>query len=176
MTQIRIAGCVNDSIVDGPGLRYTIFTQGCPHHCNGCHNPETWDVNGGKIANTEDILRQISTNPLLSGVTFSGGEPFIQAEALAPLAHDIKGLGLELAIYTGFTFEHLLSLNNADINALLSYADVLIDGKFDLSQRSLALDFKGSSNQRTIDVPKSLKKGKVILEKSERWNPSQYAI
>lgn len=169
MTRLRISGCVNDSIVDGPGLRYTIFTQGCPHHCPGCHNPQTHDFKGGKLVNIKNISKEIKANPLLSGVTFSGGEPFLQAKKLIPLAKEIKAMGLEIACYTGFLFEELFSSKVEGGQELLKYIDVLIDGKFVLNQRSLELMFKGSKNQRTICVPKSLESGKVVLEKSDRW-------
>ena len=175
MAKLRISGCVNDSIVDGPGLRFTLFTQGCPHNCPGCHNPQTHDFKGGYNASIKKIFAQIKANPLLSGVTFSGGEPFVQAKALVPLAKMIKEKGLELACYTGFVFEQLASDQVKGARELLNYIDVLIDGKFVLSQRSLDLAFKGSKNQRTINVPQSLKEGKVVLEKSERWtkNPKK---
>lgn len=169
MAKLRISGCVNDSIVDGPGLRFTLFTQGCPHNCPGCHNPQTHDFKGGYNASIKKIFAQIKANPLLSGVTFSGGEPFVQAKTLVPLAKMIKEAGLELACYTGFVFEQLASDQVKGSRELLNYIDVLIDGKFVLSQRSLDLAFKGSKNQRTINVPQSLKEGKVVLEKSERW-------
>lgn len=175
MAKLRISGCVNDSIVDGPGLRFTLFTQGCPHNCPGCHNPQTHDFKGGYNASIKKIFAQIKANPLLSGVTFSGGEPFMQAKTLVPLAKMIKEAGLELACYTGFVFEQLASDQVKGARELLNYIDVLIDGKFVLSQRSLDLAFKGSKNQRTINVPQSLKEGKVVLEKSERWtkNPKK---
>lgn len=175
MAKLRISGCVNDSIVDGPGLRFTLFTQGCPHNCPGCHNPQTHDFKGGYNASIKKIFAQIKANPLLSGVTFSGGEPFVQAKTLVPLAKMIKDAGLELACYTGFVFEQLASDQVKGARELLNYIDVLIDGKFVLSQRSLDLAFKGSKNQRTINVPLSLKEGKVVLEKSERWtkNPKK---
>ena len=105
--ELRIAGTANDSIVDGPGIRFTIFTQGCPHHCEGCHNPQTHDFSGGKLADTDELLDRIRSNPLLDGVTFSGGEPFCQAEALAELGSRIRSLGLNIVTYTGYTFEEL---------------------------------------------------------------------
>ena len=105
--ELRIAGTANDSIVDGPGIRFTIFTQGCPHHCEGCHNPQTHDFSGGTITDTDELLNRIKSNPLLDGVTFSGGEPFCQAEALAELGTKIKALGLNIVTYTGYTFEVL---------------------------------------------------------------------
>ena len=107
MSELRIAGLVNDSIVDGPGIRYTIFVQGCPHHCPGCHNPDTHSFSGGSITDTGELLEKIKQNPLLDGVTFSGGEPFCQAAVLAELGKQIKQLGLNIVTYTGYTFEEL---------------------------------------------------------------------
>ncbi len=169
MSKLKIAGLANDSIVDGPGLRFTIFTQGCPHHCEGCHNPETHNFKGGEKISSKKIFKKIASNPLLTGVTFSGGEPFMQAKELLPLAKKIKELGLEIAAYSGFLFEQLEKDCVKGAKDLLSYIDVLIDGKFVLKERSLSLKYKGSKNQRTVDVKSSLEKGKVILEKSERW-------
>ena len=170
MSKIRIAGYVNDSITDGPGLRFTLFTQGCPHKCEGCHNPYTHDVNGGYEIEVEEIINKINENPLLSGVTLSGGEPILQAEKLIKLAKAVKAKGLNLALYSGFTFEQLIEKNSTPINELLSYVDVLIDGKFELNNRSLDLKFKGSTNQRVIDVQKSLKLGKVVEMENSSWN------
>lgn len=170
MKKLRISGIVNDSIVDGPGLRLCVFTQGCPHHCPGCHNPQTHDYKGGRKISIRKIEKDILANPLLTGITFSGGEPFIQAKQLLPLAKFIKEKGLELASYTGFLFEELYNNKVPFARELLNYIDVLIDGKFVLAQRSLNLKFKGSKNQRTIDVQASLKEGKAVLSTNEKWN------
>ncbi len=167
--RLRISGIVQDSIVDGPGLRYSIFTQGCPHHCEGCHNPQTHPYKGGKKISIRKIKKDILANPLLQGVTLSGGDPFVQAKALLPIAKFIKERGLELACYTGYLFEMLNSESIPFAKELLSYIDILIDGKFILSQKSLDLKFKGSRNQRTIDVQASLKEGKVVLSTDPRW-------
>lgn len=158
---LRLAGAIKESIVDGYGLRYVIFTQGCPHHCKGCHNPQTHDFNKGYLQDLASLYDEICKNPLLQGVTFSGGEPFMQAKNLSILAKHIKALGLDLTIYTGFTYEELLQ--EQAMKELLVLADVLIDGKFILEQKDLSLKFKGSKNQRIIDVAKSLEQGKVIL-------------
>lgn len=166
---IRIAGTVNDSITDGPGIRYTIFTQGCPHHCPACHNPQTWDFAGGVEVAYTDLLAEIKKNPLLKGITLSGGEPLIQAAALIPLARAVRDMGLEIAIYTGYTFEQLLEMNNPDIMALLHLADTLIDGPFLLAERNLELNFRGSSNQRILNLPLSLAQKKAVIETAERW-------
>ena len=170
MARLRISGLMNNSIVDGPGLRYTIFTQGCPHKCEGCHNPQTHPFKGGKKINIKKIEKEIETSKLLYGVTFSGGEPFVQAKSLIPLAKFIKEKGLELACYTGFLFEHLISGQVPFAKELLQYVDILIDGKFVLSQKSLNLKFKGSKNQRTIDVPSSLQEGQVVISQNPKWN------
>lgn len=161
---IRLSGVVSESIVDGPGLRFAIFTQGCPHHCKGCHNPETHDFDGGRLADTDLIIKKIKENPLLSGVTFSGGEPFCQPEPLADMAVKLKKDGYHLLAFTGYRFEKLLEMSeeNQSIKTLLKNLDIIIDGKFELDKRSLDLTFKGSSNQRTIDVAQSLEAGKVI--------------
>lgn len=169
MIKLRISGLVNDSIVDGPGLRYTIFTQGCPHNCQGCHNPQTHPFKGGKKISIKKIIKEIDSNPLLYGVTFSGGEPFIQAKALLPVAKHIKEKNLELACYTGFLFEHLNSNQLPFAQELLKYIDILIDGKFVISQKSLDCKFKGSRNQRTIDVQKSIQENKTIISKNPKW-------
>ena len=148
----------------------TVFVQGCPHHCPGCHNPETHDFKGGYIMPCETILQRIRANPLLSGVTFSGGEPFCQAAALIPLGEKIKELGLELAIYTGYTWEELVAEIRDEWMRLLRLADILVDGRFRLEQRSLDLKFRGSANQRILDVRKSLAAGRAVLDSSARWN------
>jgi len=167
---LRLAGVVNDSITDGPGIRLTVFVQGCPHHCPGCHNPQTWPFTDGELVSPAEIMAQIAANPLLTGVTFSGGEPLAQADALLPLARLIKQRGLELAIYTGYTFERLLELNDPAINQLLELTDTLIDGPFILAQRNLELNFRGSANQRILKAAESLAAGQPIPETAERWH------
>lgn len=161
--ELRIAGTVNDSIVDGPGIRFTVFVQGCPHNCRGCHNPQTHDFNGGTITDTEELLEKIKSNPLLDGVTFSGGEPFCQAGALASLGKEIKKLGLNIVTYTGYTFEQLYSSREQNNwNNLLEITDILIDGPFILEQKDWEIKFRGSSNQRYIDCQKSLEQGIAV--------------
>lgn len=166
---IRISGLVPESIVDGPGLRLTLFTQGCSHRCEGCHNPQTHDPAGGYESSVREIFAQIEKNPLLSGVTLSGGEPFLQAGALLPLAERIKGQGLNLAVYSGYTLEELLEKEPAEpaVGALLRLCDVLVDGRFILAQRTLSGRFAGSRNQRCLDVARSLLKGRAVL--AEKW-------
>lgn len=163
--RLRISGIEPESIVDGPGIRMTIFTQGCPHLCPGCHNPQTHDFNGGHWIPISEILEMIEENDLLDGITFSGGEPFSQAQALVPLAREIKERGYHLMIYTGYVYEDLMS-NSAATPAyleLLSFADLLVDGRFIFEQRTLDVPFKGSANQRIIDVQKSLSAGQAVL-------------
>ena len=167
---IRIAGTVNDSIVDGPGYRYTIFAQGCPHHCPGCHNPQSHDFEGGRTVDTETILRQVRENPLLDGITLSGGEPFCQPEACRALAEAARDLGLSVWCYTGYTWEKLMQEADPARLALLDAVDVLVDGPFILAQKSLELKFCGSRNQRLIDVKKTRKNGQVTLWQPDTWD------
>jgi anaerobic ribonucleoside-triphosphate reductase activating protein len=165
---LNLSGIAGDSIVDGPGIRTTFFSQGCPHHCPGCHNPETWSFQGGTPMEETELLEIVETNPLCRGVTFSGGEPFSQAQGFAKLGRLLKEKGYEVASYSGYTFEELLE-GTEDQKDLLSVLDVLIDGPFLLSQRSLELNFRGSRNQRVLNVPQSLREGKAVLETSPRW-------
>lgn len=157
---IRIAGMVNDSIVDGAGLRFTVFTQGCPHHCAGCHNPQTHDFSVGKVIDTEEIVQTFCKNPLLDGITLSGGEPFCQSEACLQLAKAAHAAGLNVWAYSGYTFEELLA-GKAGWKRLLQEVDVLVDGPFLLEKRTLECRFRGSSNQRLIDVQASLQENRV---------------
>ncbi len=162
--KIRIAGVVKESTVDGPGFRYVIFTQGCPHHCEGCHNPETHDMNGGKLESITTLVDDIKKNPLLKGITLSGGEPFMQAKKLVKLLSLLDLNRYTVMTYTGFKYEYLLK--NADENngflELLKLTDVLIDGKFELALKSEKAKFRGSTNQRAIDVKNSLKENRII--------------
>lgn len=163
MALIKIAGTVNDSIVDGEGFRFTIFTQGCHHNCPECHNPHTHDINGGHEIDTDELFAQICENPLLNGVTFSGGEPFLQPKPLAELAVKIHERGLNITTFTGYTLEQLQNMHNPDIDALLAQTDVLIDGPFIVKKKDLTLQFRGSSNQRIIDMNKTRKTGQITL-------------
>ena len=165
---LDLSGIVSDSIVDGPGIRTTVFSQGCPHHCPGCHNPETWDFGCGTKVPVEAIVDIVKSNPLCRGVTFSGGEPFAQAEGFAKLAKLLKEKGYEVASYSGYTFEELLH-GSEDQKELLSSIDILIDGPFLLAERSLEIAFRGSRNQRILDVKKSLAAGKAVETASKRW-------
>lgn len=165
---LNLSGIVSDSIVDGPGIRTTIFCQGCPHHCEGCHNPETWDFGCGTDMEEETLLEIVQSNPLCRGVTFSGGEPFAQAAGFARLARLLKEKGYEVASYTGYTFEELLA-GSDDQKALLQTIDILIDGPFLLAEKSLEVPFRGSKNQRILDVKQSLSQGKAIPTTARRW-------
>ena len=165
---LSLAGIVGDSIVDGPGIRMTIFCQGCPHHCHGCHNPETWAFEGGTDMDEEQIMEIVRSNPLVKGVTFSGGEPFAQAEGFAKLAKKLHGQGYEVASYSGYTFEQLKDGTSAQKD-LLSNIDILIDGPYVEEKRSLTLVYRGSSNQRILDVKKSLKEERAVESDQKRW-------
>ena len=167
---IRIYGTVDDSIVDGYGCRYAIFTQGCPHRCPGCHNPESHDFAGGRVVDTQVIIDQFSQNPLLDGVTLSGGDPLCQPEACLLLAQAAHQKRLTVWAYTGYTWEALVKENDPARMALLREVDVLVDGPFILAERSLALQFCGSRNQRLIDVKKSLAAGKIVLWSAPSWD------
>lgn len=154
MVKIRISGIVEESIVDGPGIRLVVFTQGCKHNCNGCHNPETHSLKGGTLVDLNNILHRIKTNPLLDGITLSGGEPFEQAIECSILAKEVRKLGLNVVTYTGYTFEEIMRREN--FRSLLLETDLLIDGKFEMENKTMMLSFRGSSNQRIINVRKYL--------------------
>lgn len=165
MGKIRLAGIVNDSIVDGPGIRLAVFTQGCAHHCLGCHNPETHDFEGGYEEDIDKIVKMALQNPLLSGVTLTGGDPLYQVDACLELAYKLSGHGLSLIVYTGFTWEELdvLRKQNENVDRFLHEVDYLIDGPFLIDERDISLRFRGSTNQRIIDVQKTLHANEVIL-------------
>lgn len=167
--KLRISSPVTfDSIVDGPGLRMVIWTQGCTHNCKGCHNPQTHNLNGGYEVDTVEVISSIKKLRLQRGITLSGGEPFLQPEALEEIALEAKNNGLDIWSYTGFTFEQLLDKNNENYFknlSLLKRIDVLVDGKFTESKKDISLKFRGSSNQRIIDVQSSLMQNKVVLSK-----------
>ena len=154
---IRIAGIVPESVTDGPGVRFTIFTQGCPHGCPGCHNPHTHDANGGYEIAIDDILDQIQQNPLLDGITFSGGEPFLQAVNLAKIAHACHEWNLTVMTYTGYLYEDILASDNTDWQTLLRETDTLVDGPFVQELATTALPFRGSSNQKMIALNEKMK-------------------
>ncbi len=164
-TKLQLAGVVRESIVDGPGIRMTVFVQGCPHHCKGCHNPHTWSFEDGYTTSVDRILEEAAKDKLLKGITLSGGEPFTQASALAELAEKAHAMGLNVFCYTGYTFEALQEQfgEHPEYKALLEQCDWLVDGPFLEEEMSLMLHFRGSRNQRILDVPESLKAGKAVL-------------
>lgn len=183
---LRLAGVVRESIVDGPGLRFAIFCQGCPHNCPKCHNQDTHDFSGGYDCDIQKIVNAIEENPLLSGVTFSGGEPSHQPVAFLEIAKKVKSRGLNIWMYSGYTLEELLSRANSTISdldnmnenssqtseknkeqvalkGLLGLVDVLVDGKFINELKDLTLPFRGSRNQRIIDMAATKRHNKIIL-------------
>lgn len=165
MAEIRLSAPVQfDSIVDGEGLRAVIWTQGCPHRCPGCHNPQTHDPYQGFLMSASAIEEQLRAHPYLDGVTFSGGEPMLQPEVCRQIAVSARQLGFNIWCYTGYTWEQLTTEKDASRLSFLEQIDFLIDGRFEIGLRSLALRFRGSSNQRIIDVPKSLKSGGIVLK------------
>ncbi len=163
--KIRLSGIVKESIVDGPGIRYVLFTQGCPHKCDGCHNPQTHSFNCGNLIAIDDIITDITKNPLLKGITVSGGEPFMQAKQVSQLLSKLDRKKLDVIVYTGYEFEFLLKNSNQNngFNSLLNNTDILIDGKFDINFKSDALAYRGSTNQRSIDCKESLKNNNIVI-------------
>ena len=161
---MRVAGLIQDSIVDGPGLRFVVFTQGCQKHCVGCHNPETWPLDEGTEMTVGEIIDDMLENPLTSGLTLSGGEPFLQAADCAKIASAARKKGLNVWVYTGYNFEELLIRAESDRSTkeLLDLTDVLIDGAFIPAQRTLSLRWRGSRNQRALDAQKSVAAGKAV--------------
>lgn len=166
--KLRVAGIVKESVVDGPGFRYVIFAQGCTHGCKGCHNPDTHALDGGYVVDTDSLIEDIKESRYIDGVTFSGGEPFLQADAFIHIAEKLKESDINIVCYTGFTFEELME-SRQDVNkTLLGMVDTLIDGPYVEELKDLGLTYRGSRNQRIIDVRSSLKEQKVILEKMYR--------
>lgn len=174
--KIRLAAYLQpDSIVDGEGIRTVIWTQGCPHSCLGCHNPETHDVEGGALVDLEEVEKIIDSLEGQDGITFSGGDPFMQPKECSLVAKYSRKKGYNIWAYTGFTFEQLLTLSEKkpEIMEFLKEIDVLIDGKFEIRNKSYSCLFRGSSNQRIIDVKTSLKKKKaIIIDKYDKKNKS----
>jgi len=169
---MRLSGITQESLVDGPGLRYVIFTQGCTHQCPHCQNPETWDKDGGKEYSARQVIRLLKQQKKKKqGVTFSGGEPFLQAADLAEVAQAARQMGWDVVTYTGFTYEELIADNNGGVKALLYATDILIDGKYVHALRDIGLKFRGSSNQRLIDVTQTQNKGGIVL-----WNEPEQAV
>ena len=145
---VRIAGIIPESIVDGDGVRYAIFLQGCTRHCKGCHNPTAQPLDGGRVIDTAEIIAEVKKNPLLAGITLTGGEPLLQIPASVELAKSAKALGLNVWCYTGFRFEEIPD----EARELLSFVDILVDGEFIQDLKDLDLAFRGSKNQRIIDL------------------------
>ena len=168
---IQIFGTENDTIVEGPGLRFGVFVQGCSHKCKGCHNQGSWDALGGVKTTTAEVLREIKDNALVSAVTLSGGEPFEQAPACAQIASELKCCGYNVWCYTGYLYEELLerAASEPDVQNLLDNIDVLVDGPFVESLHSYDLTWRGSSNQRLIDMNKTRQTGKVVLWKEHSF-------
>lgn len=162
--KLKLAGLQKNSVVDGPGLRTVVFAQGCPHGCPGCHNLQTQDPEGGKWVEISELAAEISRSGA-RGVTFSGGEPFAQARAFAGLAAKLKACGMSIVIYSGYTYEQLKdrAMAEPDTEALLSACDILIDGPFILAERDLSLAYRGSRNQRIIDLRETIRSGDVVL-------------
>lgn len=167
---MRIHNTIQDSIVDGPGLRYVVFAQGCSHNCNGCHNPETHDYDGGREVSVDDLAAEMLQNPLCDGLTLSGGEPFDQAWESALLASRAKMAEKTVWTYTGYRWEYIRRRSRYSVawTLLLVHTDVLVDGPFVESLKSYDVKFRGSTNQRLIDVHKSLEAGEVVL-----WEPEE---
>lgn len=162
--QIRVAGFIKESIVDGPGIRFVIFCQGCPHNCKGCHNPSTHSFEGGNLFSPEEIVKTIDENPLLQGVTFSGGEPLCQVDGFLKLGKLVKDRKLHLLIYTGFTIEELEERMKVEDNLreLLMLADHLVEGRYVEKKRNISLMYRGSENQRIIDMEEYFRTGEVV--------------
>jgi len=166
---MRLSGITEESFVDGPGVRYVIFAQGCRHCCPHCQNPETWDESAGKEFTVKQVIRLLKQQKKTKrGVTFSGGEPFLQAAELAQVAQAAHEKGWDVVTYTGFTYEELIADNDGGVKALLSASDILIDGRYIHELRSTRLKFRGSSNQRIIDVAATQKSGRIVLWSEKR--------
>jgi len=164
---MRLSGITRESIVDGPGIRIVLFAQGCPHCCENCHNPDSWPLDGGKEYPINKVLRLIKrpgpNQKPLQGVTFSGGEPFLQAAEFALAAFEAHRIGWDVCTYTGYTYEMLADNKDSDVQALLNLSDMLIDGPYIQARRDIALKFRGSDNQRLIDLNKTRQKGRVMF-------------
>jgi anaerobic ribonucleoside-triphosphate reductase activating protein len=169
---LRVGGTEPESVVDGPGFRYVVFVQGCDFRCPGCHNQRLQTVGGGRPVTVGELLGEITENPLLDGITLSGGDPFTQAEACAILAEEVRALGLSVMTFTGYLWEELRAAaglaggGNGFVRAgwrrLIEATDILVEGPFIQALRDIDLRFRGSSNQRLIDVRRSLAGGKTV--------------
>lgn len=161
---VRLSGIAYESLVNGPGVRRVLFSQGCKHNCEGCFNPDTHSFDGGRVFNADYLVEDILNNPMLKGVTFSGGDPLEQADKFAYIASKLKKHGLNVWSYTGYTFEYIVkhASDKKGWQELLRNVDVLVDGRFECDKKAEGLRFRGSSNQRIVDVKKSLNSGKVV--------------
>ena len=164
---LRMCGIERESIVDGPGFRYVVFVQGCPHRCPGCHNPESHNFDAGEDMTVQEIFEEFKQNEHLQGITLSGGEPFCQAPALVELVKLVRSLGKDVMAFSGWTYEELLAKNDPAVNELLDLTDILVDGRYEEAERNLTLVYRGSENQRVIDMKKTREAGNVVLYQSE---------
>lgn len=166
---LRVAGTVRESVVDGPGFRFVVFAQGCVFGCEGCHNPQSQALDGGTVAGVNELAEAIGSVKLITGVTFSGGEPFLQARAFVKLGRAVRGMGLNLIVFTGYVWEELLELAESDpsVGELVGMSWLIIDGRFVLEERDPSLPFRGSRNQRIIDVARTVAEGEVV-----QWHPA----
>lgn len=161
---MRLAGIISESVVDGPGVRFVVFAQGCPHHCLGCHNPDTWDPQAGNEFAVKEIIKKIrKIVKNIRGITLSGGEPFLQAKEMAILAIEARKMGLDVVTYTGYVYEDLLKMNIPGAKELLELTDVLIDGPFLIGCKDISLPYRGSTNQRIIDLVATKNAGRLTL-------------
>lgn len=174
---IRLAAPLQtDSIVDGEGIRTVIWTQGCSHNCLGCHNPETHDFNGGYLVDIDEVKKEMSELVNQQGITFSGGDPLYQVDAVLELAKHAQSIGLNVWLYTGFTYEELKKMVNRSpkLKELLMNVDALVDGKFLIEEKSFDVKFRGSKNQRIIDIKESIKKNKLVLIEKYIYREPKY--
>lgn len=165
---IRLAGIAYESLVNGPGMRRVFFSQGCKHNCKGCFNPDTHSFDGGEEKDMDKLIKDVLSNPMIKGVTFSGGDPFERPGEFAYMGEAFKKNGLNIWSYTGYTYEFIVSHFNEkpEWRRLINTLDVLVDGEFQQDKKEEGLLFKGSSNQRIIDVKESLKRNQVVIWES----------
>lgn len=161
---IRLSGILYESLANGPGIRRVFFSQGCKHNCPECFNPETHDFNGGFLWDMDELIEDVKSNPMIKGVTFSGGDPLEQSDKFAYMAKSFKALGLNVWSYTGYTFEYIWEnlQSHPYWKELMENIDVLVDGRFEVDKMQEGLKYRGSSNQRLIDVQRSLKERKAV--------------
>lgn len=163
MQSIRLAGIIHDSLTNGEGLRRVFFSQGCDHNCKGCFNKHTHSFNGGKIFDVSKLVLNVVEDPLIKGVTFSGGDPFQQARPFMYMALYLRNRGINIWSYTGYNIEEILNSNDIFKKQLLANIDVLVDGQYIEEYKVDGLKYRGSKNQRIIDVQKTLITGKITL-------------